>query len=288
MSNCKLLTIIGRHILICAKEQVHTLQRHAQREPITYEDDGLNNERFSEKVSNFTSNVYAGGFTGPLDFLNTYSYEMTSRGYLLGSGAVTEMAAGASFWSKYGRILYNATAGQLGYDSTFANGTTRPKPVLRTTGQARIENSMLNWALGFFGSTIQASPDLTLSNLTDIYETVIIPEGGTENNTLASYDSCTNEYATNEVGYLGDNLVWTYLPKYLQDATARMQEYAPEGFVFTVNVSDFPSQQWPISDSSYRIHTPCKQFALMRLHILLPPTFVDCSLRTNGLGSRIR
>lgn len=155
----------------------------------------------------------------------------------MGSGATTEMSAGASFWSKYGRTLYGATAGQLAYNSSFTNGTSRPKPVLRTTSQARIENSMLNWALGFFGSTISTSPDLTLSNVTEAYETVIITEGGTENNTLASYDSCTNEYATDVVGYLGDNLVWTYIPKYLQQTTARMQQYAPEGFTFTVNVS---------------------------------------------------
>lgn len=81
------------------------------------------------------------------------------------------------------------------------------------------------------------TPDLSLSNATEAYETVIITEGGTENNTLASYDSCTNEYATDAVGYLGDNLVWTYLPKYLKPATARMQQYAPQGFTFTVNVS---------------------------------------------------
>lgn len=163
----------------------------------------------------------------------------------MGSGAVTEVAAGATFWAKYGRILYNATIGQLAYDASFSNnGTLRQKPVLRTTSQARMENSMLNWAIGFFGTTIRTSPDLTLSDMTEAYEAVVIPEGGTENNTLASYDSCTNEYATDEVEYLGDNLVWTYLPRYLGPATARMQEFAPEGFEFTVNVSScfFESQ----------------------------------------------
>lgn len=218
------------------KEQVHTLQRHAQRLPITYEDDGINNERFAQKVSNSTSSATT-TFSGPLDFLNTYTYQMTTEGYLMGSGAATELSAGASFWSKYGRTLYNATVGQLAYSPSFTNGTSRPKPVLRTTSQARIENSMLNWALGFFGSTLSTIPDLTLSDITDVYEKVVITEGGTENDTLASYDSCINEYATDVVGYMGDNLVWGYLEKYLGPATARMQQNAPEGFTFTVNVS---------------------------------------------------
>jgi hypothetical protein len=63
---------------------------------------------------------------------------------------------------------------------------------------------------------------------------VIIPEGGTENDTLASYDSCFNDDDA-VIGYLGDSNLFTYLPKYLGAATKRMQKYAPSGFTFTVN-----------------------------------------------------
>lgn len=39
-----------------------------------------------------------------------------------------------------------------------------------------------------------------------------------------------------QVAYIGDNdLFFQYVPLYLQDATARMQKYAPEGFTFNVN-----------------------------------------------------
>lgn len=36
-------------------------------------------------------------------------------------------------------------------------------------------------------------------------------------------------------GYIGDAAVFTYIPKYLGAATARMQNYAPSGFMFTTN-----------------------------------------------------
>lgn len=63
---------------------------------------------------------------------------------------------------------------------------------------------------------------------------MIIPEGGTENNSLASYDSCFNVNDAT-TGVLGDLDLFTYLPKYLTAATARLQKHAPEGLTLTVN-----------------------------------------------------
>lgn len=63
---------------------------------------------------------------------------------------------------------------------------------------------------------------------------MIIPEGGTENNTLASYDSCFNDNVEG-IGDLGDLDLFTYLPDYLTAATSRLQKYAPADFMFTVN-----------------------------------------------------
>lgn len=70
--------------------------------------------------------------------------------------------------------------------------------------------------------------------MADHYEVVIIPEGGTENNTLASYDSCFNDLG-DVLGYLGDLDVLEYLPKYLGAATKRLQAFAPDNFSLTVN-----------------------------------------------------
>jgi hypothetical protein len=124
---------------------------------------------------------------------------------------------------------------QLSYNASYTNGTARPKPVLRTTGQSRIENSQINWSLGFFGTSFQTVPDSTLANFTSSFDVVIIPEGGTENNTLASYDSCINGGYTDPIYELGDLDILTYLPLYLKDATARFQQYAPEGITFNLN-----------------------------------------------------
>lgn len=154
-------------------------------------------------------------------------------------GAETELAAGVTFWNRYGRILYNATVGQLAYNATFINGTARSKPVLRTTGQSRIENSEINWVVGFFGTSFQEVPNPLFANATSAFDLVIIPEGGTENNTLASYDSCSNDEndGPGNGGDLGDQDVIAYIPRYLSNATARMQTYAPPGFIFNTNHS---------------------------------------------------
>jgi hypothetical protein len=217
------------------KESVQTLQRHAQRFPTGSIDDGENDQRFATKLSNFTSaSNSTGSFTGPLGFLNTYQYPIVDTGLLTGVGATTELASGVSFWNRYGRTIYNATIGQIAYNSSFPNGTTRPPVVLRTTSQSRIENSEINWALGFFGSSFSTLPNPTFTNITKPYEVVIIPEGGTENNTLASYDSCFNDNDA-IIGSLGDLDLFTYLPKYLTTATARLQKYVPTEFELTVN-----------------------------------------------------
>lgn len=165
---------------------------------------------------------------------------MVDNGLLTGIGATTEITSGVSFWNRYGRTLYNASVGQLAYNASYPNGTARAPVVLRTTSQSRIENSQINWALGFFGSSYQTVPNPSFTNITDPYEVVIITEGGTENNTLASYDSCINA-ADPVTGYLGDLDLFPYLSKYLTTATARLQKYAPQEF--TLNVNDTYAMQ---------------------------------------------
>ena len=216
----------------CQVEQAHLLQRHANRFPTSGADDGGNDERFASKVLNFTK-ASTSMFTGPLAFLNSYHYEMTES-YLTGLGASTEFMAGVTFWNRYGRTLYNASVGQLAYNASFSNSAARPKPVLRTTSQSRIYNSEINWALGFFGPSFEIVPNPNITNASTPFNVVVITEGGTENNTLASYDSCTNDNDA-VIGYMGDSDLFSYIPKYLKNATVRMQQYAPENFTFTTN-----------------------------------------------------
>ncbi|KAG0645648.1 Myo-inositol-hexaphosphate 3-phosphohydrolase A [Hyphodiscus hymeniophilus] len=221
----------------CQIESASTLQRHAQRFPTSYIDDGVNDQQFADKLSNFTKaasgNSSVGLFTGPLSFLNGYQYIMQDTGLLTGIGAITEFQSGVSFWNRYGRTLFNASLAQLAYNSTIDNGTARPPVVIRTTSQSRIQNTQISWSLGFFGPSFRTIASPTLANWTAPFERVVIPEGGTENNTLASYDSCFNDYSA--LGYMGDDDIFTYLPKYLGAATKRMQKYAPSGFSFNYN-----------------------------------------------------
>lgn len=215
----------------CAIEQAHLLQRHANRGPTSYFDDGINDDRFAQKLADWNGSE---PFTGPLSFLNTYTYLLNDDGYLNNLGAQTEFAAGASFWNRYGRLLFDAVPGQLAYNASYSNGTARPKPVLRTTSQSRMRNTEINWALGFFGPSFQVVPDPTLANATSAFDVLVIPEGGSENNTLAAYDSCFGDYVY-DVGYMGDLDLTTYIPKYLAAATERLSQYVPASFNLTAN-----------------------------------------------------
>lgn len=149
-------------------------------------------------------------------------------------GATTEFQSGVTFWNRYGRTIFNASIAQVSYDPNFPNGTARPPIVLRSTSQSRIWNSALSWALGFFGASFHAIPDGSLTSFTAPFKLVVIPEGGKENNTLAAYDSCFND-DVDGLGYLGDDYLFAYLPRYLGPATARLQSYAPKGFQFNTN-----------------------------------------------------
>lgn len=219
----------------CQVEQVHSLQRHAQRFPTSYFDDGLNDERFAAKIANFTTANPNASFAGPLHFLNTYKY-LLGESYLTGKGAATEFESGVAFWNRYGRILFDAEPEQLQYEPSYRNGSTRPKPLLRTTSQSRIENSEISWALGFFGPSFykDAMPGLNSFVNGSLFDVLIIPEGGTENNTLASYDSCYEDLL--QSAYLGDlDLLFQYVPLYIGNATARMNQYTPDGLTFNNN-----------------------------------------------------
>lgn len=136
----------------CELSQVHVLHRHAQRYPTDYSNDGGSLARFAEKVASYAKkhpDTKVG--SGPLEFLNHWDYLL---GYdtLLPTGAATEDASGALFWSQYGRLLYRAGHDVPAWDSSlnvYPNGTARPKPTFRTTSYPRILESARWWLSRF-------------------------------------------------------------------------------------------------------------------------------------------
>ncbi|ATY58268.1 Histidine phosphatase clade-2 [Cordyceps militaris] len=216
----------------CQVESVSTLQRHAERFPDSV-DNGTTGA-FAQKVADFQHAHKDAQFKGPLAFLNRYHYVLNNTGLLTGLGAGTEFGRGVAFWNNYGRALFSAETAQLQYSSVFGNGSARPPVTLRTTGQSRIENSQINWALGFFGPSFNSTPDPDLLHWQAPFNTVIIPEGGTENNTLASYDSCTNSN-NKDNGNLATTHQERYQKIYTRPAIKRFGGYAPSGFNFTSN-----------------------------------------------------
>lgn len=208
-----------------------TLQRHAQRFPDTV--DNATTGGFAQKLADFKSSNKDAEFTGPLKFLNSYRYIMNDTGYLTGIGAGVEFNRGVAFWNNYGRTLFDASQAQLQYSSLFSNNdTARPKMTVRTTSQSRMQNSQINWSLGFFGPSFNSTPDHDLINWQAPFNTVIIPEGGTENNTLASYDSCPNSNNDGNLA-IATNHQEAYKKIYTRATIKRFEGYAPKGFTFT-------------------------------------------------------
>ena len=87
-SSPSLLGQIGKHLILAA------VYSHGARYPTGGDEDGINNENFAAKVVNFTqTNPQA--FSGPLAFLNTYSYQL-GRSLLVPSGAAQEYLSGVN------------------------------------------------------------------------------------------------------------------------------------------------------------------------------------------------
>ncbi|KAF7176140.1 hypothetical protein CNMCM7691_001616 [Aspergillus felis] len=206
----------------CELSQVHVLHRHAQRYPVSALLDGGGMEAFAQKVKNY-SKLHGGKVgKGPLAFLNEWEY-MLSEDTLQVTGAATEATSGASIWSKYGRLLYRAGPGVAAWNSSlnvYPNGTARPKPIFRTTSQARILESARWWLSGFFGN---AGANSSYAE----YDLVIIPEGNGLNNTLASDHSCPGDESE------GSNSATRFIPRFTKLALPRLSRFLPQDFNLT-------------------------------------------------------
>ncbi|KAK4704915.1 hypothetical protein P7C70_g1287, partial [Phenoliferia sp. Uapishka_3] len=204
-----------------------TVTEHGIQQLLTGED-GTNDEILVAKLLNISTTEGGAPFLGPLEFLNTYVYQL-GLSLLVPSGSAMEYQSAADFWNTRGRLLFNATAGQAYYNATYQNGSSRPTLVLRTTSQARILASEQAWAAGFFGPT----------NTSAQYDLVEIKEGGGANDTLA-LDCVNSDVAA--IGYTGDDAVFEFIPLYLQEATERMNNYLVNGAI-SFNVNDTYAMQ---------------------------------------------
>lgn len=132
----------------CELSQAHILHRHAQRYPTPSELDASLIENLNKKLQNYSAahpNSHIG--RGPLAFLDNWE-NLLGEDLLVTAGAATEATAGAYAWANYGRLLYRAGANTPGWHESlnvYPNGTARPKPVFRTTDQARILESARWW-----------------------------------------------------------------------------------------------------------------------------------------------
>ncbi|KAJ7862085.1 phosphoglycerate mutase-like protein [Mycena leptocephala] len=110
--------------------QVHLLHRHGARYPT------FGGSSFAAALHAAATNASGGGFSasGPLEFLNTWTYKLGAE-TLTPFGRSQMFNLGMGFRVKYGELLKEAT----------------DLPVFRTTSEARMVDSALNFAAGFFG-----------------------------------------------------------------------------------------------------------------------------------------
>ncbi|KAJ3937446.1 MAG: histidine phosphatase superfamily [Lentinula lateritia] len=184
----------------CKINQVFLLHRHGARYPTS----GSSPSTFAADVHSAAGN---GTFlaTGPLEFLNTWTYKLGAE-LLTPFGREQLFNLGVGFRVKYGDLLKNFTG----------------LPVWRTTSEARMVDSALHFAAGFFGvQSFQSS-----------YHQVIEIEEEGFNSTLVPWDQCPN--ANNDIYTLGDDATKAWNNVYLVDAQKRFAQYLP-GFNLTID-----------------------------------------------------
>ncbi|KAL1957422.1 hypothetical protein VTO42DRAFT_5990 [Malbranchea cinnamomea] len=165
--------------------QVHVLHRHGSRYP-------TETTRTSEWVSRIVA--HRGEFSGELEFLNNWSYELGLEMLAL-NGHQELFDSGILHRMNYGR-LYNSSA----------------RFVCRTTTKYRMLESAGYFLLGFFGPNWRD---------TVILEQIIEEEGF--NNTLAGNKACPKASDARQIGF---NATHRWKEKYLANATRRLRQYS--------------------------------------------------------------
>jgi hypothetical protein len=183
----------------CSLTQVHLLHRHGARYPTG--DSSV--PSFAQKVHTTASTT---GFTatGPASFLNTWTYKLGAE-ILTPFGRSQPFNLGVGFRVKYGELLNDF----------------HDLPVFRTTSEARMLDSALHFAAGFFG----------VQDYQQQYHQLITIENDGQNNTLSPFDNCAN--ANNAVAAFGGVQSTKWANKYLQPALKRIGSQM-KGFNLTV------------------------------------------------------
>lgn len=140
----------------CSVKQVHILHRHGARYPTA--------DASTANLATALKNATRATFTGPLAFLNGFTYKL-----------------GAEILVPVGRQQLFDSGVQASYQYKYLYNTSAPKIVARTTSQDRILKSAEYWLAGFFGF-----------EWTNYANLEVIIENAGFNNSLASYDTCTN------------------------------------------------------------------------------------------------
>ncbi|KAH9484974.1 3-phytase A [Psilocybe cubensis] len=174
----------------CDIVQAHLLHRHGARYPTA--DSGP--PGFAAKVNAAANSGSGFSAKGDLSFLNTWTYKLGGD-ILTPFGRSQLFNLGVGFRVKYGQLLKG-----------FKN-----LPVFRTTSEARMLDSALHFATGFFG--VQKYQD-------SYHQLITIEHGGKQNNTLAPYESCTN--GLNDVAAFGDIQSQKWAQIYLAPAVKRL------------------------------------------------------------------
>jgi hypothetical protein len=190
--------------------QLNMLHRHGARYPTT----GAGATLIGQKILNYTTGILGHAhFTGPLEFLNTWTYKL---------GAEILVPVGKQ------ELFDSGTLHQIMYGQLYPNNGS--KIIVRSTTEDRMRESAEYFLAGFFGLDWKQNATLTLA---------IESETGVWNNTLAGYFNCNNSFA--DVAKGGDNATKEWYHIYLSDAVTRLNSYS-EGFNWTAkDAYDFQS-----------------------------------------------
>jgi hypothetical protein len=197
----------------CQVEQVQIFHRHSARYPSSDE-----NVLIRSLAAKIVSNQAGQPFTGPLSFLNQWTLQ-TGGDVLTPVGVSVAYASGTGAWTRYGRLLYNATPGQSGYVAT-----SPQKPLLRSNTLPRVLDTAKIWAEGFFGPY----------NATSKYSLLQIPFSPLVNSSLSSFLSCSHYSTPRSVLTPSQAPLATIAPLYLGAAKARFSAMLPP----TVNLTE--------------------------------------------------
>lgn len=203
----------------CSIKQVNWLQRHGARYPTA----DASTATLAAALAKAN-----GTFTGDLSFLNGFTYKL-----------------GAEILTPVGRqqLFDSGVQGFYQYRYLYDNST---KLVARTTSQDRILKSAEYWLSGFFGLDWQQYANLE-----------VIIEAAGFNNSLASYDTCTN--ANNPVDSTTSATLSAWERKYLASALTRLQA-SSKGFNWTIPLVYAAQQMCPYETVALGYSAFCQLF----------------------------